>query len=380
MDLTGFRLGRIFGIPIRVHFTFLLVIPLITYAFGRAFIAAAELAEVPPEALTGSPWLWGLGVAFALFLSVLVHELAHSIYAIRKGGRVRDITLLMIGGVSRIAEPPREHKQEAVMAGVGPLVSLGLGAALFALHSVLDQASFNARFALFYVAGLNVFLGMFNLIPAFPMDGGRILRALLATRVGVVRATEVAARIGKGFAVLFGLWGVVSFNLLLLLIAFFVYAGAEGEARAVAVKSLLGKLSVRDVMKEPPPPLPAFVSAHDAAERMLSERRSGYTVELEAGGVGLLTLDAVRVVPPERRRELTAGQLARREPAVAPSDPANEALKIMGELDARELAVSEGGRIVGTVGRDDILRELELMELDASQHRPAPRMGGELRV
>src|SRR5262245_17295929 len=103
MSMDGFRIGTIRGIPIRVHFTFLLVLPLLAFGFARSFRAAAGLADVPPEQLSGRPWVWGLGVAIALFASVLVHELAHSLYALRKGGRVRGITLLMIGGVSQLS-------------------------------------------------------------------------------------------------------------------------------------------------------------------------------------------------------------------------------------------------------------------------------------
>jgi len=168
-------------------------------------------------------------VAIALFACVLVHELAHSLYALRKGGRVRDITLLMVGGVSQMSEPPKEVKHEAIMALAGPLVSFALGAEFHLLRLLADHASFNLRFALFYLGILNLALGAFNLLPAFPMDGGRILRAVLATRMGLVQATRTAAKVGKVFAVVFGVLGVLTINMLLVLIAFFMFIGAEGE-------------------------------------------------------------------------------------------------------------------------------------------------------
>ena len=236
MDMGGFKIGSIRGIPIRIHITFLFVLPILALGFGRAFGVAARVAGVPPEQITGSPILWGVGVALALFASVLLHELGHSLYALRKGGRVRDITLLMIGGVSQISQMPRESKDEAMMAFIGPLVSIVLGIALYGLHAVSGGVSFAAQFGLFYVAGLNLFLGLFNLLPAFPMDGGRILRALLSPRVGAVRATRIAATIGKVFAGLFCAWGLFSFNLLLVLIGFFVFVGAQSEQRAVMMK------------------------------------------------------------------------------------------------------------------------------------------------
>jgi Zn-dependent protease len=236
MEMGGFKIGTIRGIPIRVHITFLIVLPILAVGFARTFRVAAHLAEVPPEKVTGSPFLWGVGMALALFLSVLLHELGHSLYSIRKGGKVRDITLLMIGGVSQMSEMPREPRHEAMMALVGPLVSLGLGVLLYGLHALSAGTSFGIQFGLFYLAGLNLFLGLFNLLPAFPMDGGRILRGVLTPRLGALRATRIAATVGKVFAVLFGIWGLLTLNLILVLIGFFVFVGAQSEQRATMMK------------------------------------------------------------------------------------------------------------------------------------------------
>lgn len=313
METGGFTIGSVRGIPIRVHFTLLLVLPLLAFAFSRAFRDAARLAEVPPDQLTGSPLLWGLGLAVALFVSVLLHELAHSLYALKKGGQVRDITLMMVGGVSQISEMPREPKHEAMMAFVGPLLSILLGVLLYAIHALLSETPwFQLRFAMFYLGGLNLFLGFFNLLPAFPMDGGRILRALLTRRLGMVRATRFAATIGKVFAVLFAIWGLYTMNVLLMVIAVFVYMGAESEKRAVLVKALMGQLRVRDLMSAPP---------------------------------------------------------ATRAPAVLPDDDAASALRIMNETNAPQLAVvAEDGSLIGSIGREDILRGLNPSEIEAMQH------------
>lgn len=312
MDGGGFKIGSIRGIPIRIHFTFLLILPLLAFAFSRAFREAARMADVPPSQL-GSPLLWGLGLALALFVSVLLHELAHSLYALRKGGQVRDITLMMVGGVSQISRMPREAKHEAMMAFAGPLLSIVLGLLLFGVHAlVADTPSFQLRFALFYLAGLNVLLGFFNLLPAFPMDGGRILRALLSRRIGLVKATRIAAFVGKAFAVLFGIWGIASMNVLLMLIAVFVFMGAESERRAVLVKAMIGRLRVRDVM----------------AARELAD-----------------------------------------VPVISPEDDAATALQIMNEANAPQLAVvAEDGTRLGSIGREDILRGLQLGEQRGAAH------------
>lgn len=369
MALGGLRIGTVRGVPIRIHFSLLLVLPLLAVGFARAFRAAARMADVPPEHLQGSPWLWGLGVALALFASVLVHELAHSLYALRRGGRVRGITLLVIGGVSEISEMPQRSRHEAIMALLGPVVSIAIGAVCVLVHALVPTSSFNLRFGLFYLGGLNLLLGAFNLLPAYPMDGGRVLRAVLAGRIGLVRATHVAARIGKAFAVAFAIWGFLSFNMLLLLVAFFVFVGAHGETRAVVARALLGELRVRDVMGQAAGALPAEISVHDAAERMLRERRTVFVVTSGGEPQGLITLDAVKLVPVDKRAGVRVRDVMKRTPTLSPVDDATKALRLLGEADVPQLPVADGSRLVGVVGREDIARALELNELEATQNR-----------
>jgi Zn-dependent protease len=369
MHMSGFKIGTIRGIPIRIHFTFLLVLPLLAFGFGRTFSGAAAMAGVPPEQLRGNPLLWGLGVALALFASVLVHELAHALYALRKGGQIRDITLLMIGGVTNMSESPREARHEAVMALVGPLVSLTLGALFWTLEWATPGAGFNLRFALFHLGALNIFLGLFNLLPAFPMDGGRILRALLTKRLGLVRATRVASRVGQVLAVLLGVWGLLSVNMFLMLIALFVFVGAKAETQSVMINALLSSLHVRDVMNQHVATMPAGLSVYVAAERMLRERDVALvTTDDDGNPEGVVTLEAVQRVPRERRSEVSAREVAVPLLPLSPDDDAARALRTMSDRDVSELPVAEDSRLVGTVSRDDILRVLKLNELEATQH------------
>ncbi len=363
----AFKIASLRGIPIRVHYSFLLVLPFLAYLFGQVFRSAAEAADVPPEQLSGSPYLWGLGLAVALFLAVLVHELAHSLYAMRKGGQVSDITLLMIGGVSRITRMPEGNKQEAIMAFAGPLTSLFIGGGFLGLFALLQGArSFNLQFAAYYLGVLNIFLGVFNLLPAFPMDGGRILRALLSNRLGRVRATQVAGMFGKGFAVLFGIVGLFSFNFILLLIAFFVYLGAEGETREVLTQSLLARVKVRELMM----PRRAVVHGSDSlvevAERMRTERRRALPVEEDGRVVGLVTLAVVRQVPVSQRHQVRAREVAQAVPSVSPEASASDALREMLQRRVPQLPVVEEGVLIGTLSQDDILRGLELRQLEDS--------------
>ncbi len=367
---SGFRIATIRGIPIRIHSTFLLVLPLLAYGFGRELPAAARLARVPAEGLGGSPWVWGFGIVLVLFVSVLIHELAHSIYALRAGGRVRAITLLPIGGVSELVRPPPRPGQEAMMALVGPATSLLLGAVFHVLfRATRAWRSYDLSFGLYYLAYLNLSLGLFNLLPAFPMDGGRILRGLLARTMGPVRSTQIAARVGKVFAGLFAAWGFVSGNLVLMVIGFFVFVGAEGEERLVLARAALGDLHVREVMTPQPEAVSARETLYAVGERMIRERRLAFPVTDDGKVLGILTLEAVEHVPIERRGESRAGEVVEPAPSVAPDDSVAEALQILDERSLSQLAVTQEGRLVGTLSRWEITRGLRLREFEASQQR-----------
>lgn len=367
------RVGSVAGIPIRIHVTFLIVLPFLALGFARELTNVARLADVPPEQLRGSPWLWGLGIALALFLSILVHELAHALYATRTGGRVRDITLLMIGGVSQVSELPKGGRHEAIMALVGPVASLALGGLSYALYRLLSGTShFALEFAAFHLFYLNVVLGVFNLLPAFPMDGGRILRGVLAQRWGDLRATRTAAAAGKSFAVLFAILGFVSTNLFLLVIAFFVYVGAEAENRAVLVRALLGHIRVRDLITSRPGPIDSLTTVYELGERMLRERYMAYPVVQGDAVLGVVTLEDASRVPLEDRSKVMVGDVSRR---VAPLDVGDDASKALRSLaEAGVVPVVEGGSLAGVLTQGDVHRALQLRELEATQH-PGPRHG-----
>jgi Zn-dependent protease/CBS domain-containing protein len=369
------RIGSIRGIPIRIHVTFLLVLPFLAFGFGRVFSEAAQAAEVPAEQLRGSPFLWGLAVAVALFACVLVHELAHSLYALRAGGRVRDITLLMIGGVSQISEPPKGGRAEAVMALVGPLASLALGGLFWLLFRAIGETTLlNLRFAVFHLVYLNVALGVFNLLPAFPMDGGRIVRGLLAERLGILRATHVAARAGKVFAVLFGVVGFASANLILMAVAFFVYLGADAENRGVLVKTLLGHIRVRDLLGARPPaaPVDPATTVFEVGERMIRERRVAFPVVQGAEVLGVVALEDVKRIPAAERERLRVAEVLRRVPAMDASEEAAKAMRAFAEARTPFVPVTENGALAGVLSQADVARALQLRELQATQHPPGP--------
>src|SRR5688572_6438823 len=237
---SSLKIAQTAGISIYVHWSFVLFI-------GWVFFS--DLMQ------THSFWLAWQGVAFvlALFFCVVLHELGHALAARRYGIRTRDIILLPIGGVARLEKMPDLPSQELVVALAGPAVNVVIAAILFGI--ILLKQSTSALLDVQLLQGsplirlfwTNIFLVFFNLIPAFPMDGGRILRALLTVKQGRARATAVAAKIGQTIAILFGIMGLFG-NPFLIFIAIFVFLGAQAEAQAVQTNAAIGGLKVRDAM------------------------------------------------------------------------------------------------------------------------------------
>ncbi|WP_224242177.1 site-2 protease family protein [Hyalangium gracile] len=370
----SFQMGSFRGIPIRIHFSLLLVLPLLAFLFGGVFRQAAAVAKVPPEAVGGAPVLWGLAVAVGLFASVLLHEMAHVVYALRAGGQVRSITLMIVGGVSEVTEMPRRSRDEVLMALVGPLTSLGLGGLFLLAAWLLPQpGSFSPRFALTYVGSLNLFLGAFNLVPAFPMDGGRILRGLLVGRMGMVRATRTAAWVGKGCAVLFLGVGLFTFNPFLAFIAFMVYTGAEGEARQVLLREVFEKLHVEQVMTPRFHGVEVDATLEDARGDIRRARRPALPATEQDRPVGWVVLEDVLQVPEAERSRRTVREQVRPAVVVSPEDNVWVAIRKMAEAQPPLLLVLERGRLVGTVDGDDLNAAMALHLSSGEDTRRWPR-------
>ncbi len=219
----SFQIARVFGIPIRVHITLLIVLPLIGLDYAQA--------------MGDRSLFWGLFTAVGLFASVALHELGHSIAAIRKGCRPRDILLLPIGGVARMDRMPTRPADEFQVAIAGPAVSLLLALVGWGAGSLLASLGMlRPALALSLLGAVNFMLALFNLLPSFPMDGGRIFRAWLTPRMGRLTATRIAAKAGRFMAVVFGIVGFLKINIFLILIAIFIYQAAGAEYRMVRMQ------------------------------------------------------------------------------------------------------------------------------------------------
>lgn len=199
---TSIQIGKIMGIPIKLHITFLLILPVFAYIFS---INPPRFGfnDVEPLSLR---YALGMATALSLFTCVLLHELGHSYVAKRHGTNIQSITLFLFGGVSSMEEIPRNPKVEFKMALAGPSVSLLIGSILIIIYQLFKTDSAYLRLV-WMVGYINIVLFVFNLIPAFPMDGGRVLRSWLAGRMSYIRATRTAAGIGKMFAIFMGIFG-----------------------------------------------------------------------------------------------------------------------------------------------------------------------------
>jgi len=374
----SFRIGSLFGIPIQIHYTFLLVIPLFAWIIGSQISMTVdmlkELYVVPIDSslITSGfmPYVLGAVVSCGLFFGVLVHELAHSLVARKKGIAINSITLMIFGGVATMEEGIPDPKVELPMALVGPVASFifGLvcgGLVYFVPSLVPDPARAGVLIFLFgYLGVLNIILCFFNLIPAFPMDGGRVLRAWLATRMPLHQATRIAADIGKGFAIIFGIVGLFFLSPFLILIALFIYIGANMESTAVKYSHLLQDVTVGEMMSSPVTTVPPNMPVRHVIDLMYASKHLGFPVVERDQLVGMITLIDVNRTSPIDREAMQVRDVMTRDPiALPPAALVIEALKIMSAHDIERIPVVQDDRIVGIVTRMDILKVTELRQI-----------------
>ncbi|ABN56333.1 MULTISPECIES: CBS domain-containing protein [Methanoculleus] len=371
------QIGTLAGIPVKLHWSFLLVIPLFAWIIGSQIQLTTGLIEalfgvpIDPTLITEgfNPYILGIVVALGLFFGVFIHEMAHSLIAKAKGIEIHSITLLILGGVSQMEETMPDPKIELPMALAGPLTSLAVGiisAALVYVVAAIDMDPGVAGVLIFtfgYLGLLNVLLFGFNLLPAFPMDGGRVLRAWLARRMPLSRATRIAADVGKGFAVLFGIVGLLLLNPILIIIAFFIYIGANQEATFLRYNILLQDVTVADAMSspvvtvEPTLPLPRVV------DMMYETKHLGFPVVDRGSLAGIVALADVHKISPIDREAMQVRDVMTRDPTVLPpSAPLIDALRIITGQEIGRIPVVEDDTLVGIVTRTDVLRVMELRE------------------
>ncbi len=385
--MKSFRIGTLFDIPIKLDLTFLLVLPLFAYLIGVQIEPTVSIlnslwgTNIDPTPLTGGmmPWVLGLLAAVGLFVGVVLHELGHSLTAQRYGFPIDSITLWLFGGIAALSEMPENWRQELNIAIAGPIVSILVGVVSYIGFLLVPTLGLGATvgdsllFLFGYLAVLNVALAGFNMLPAFPMDGGRVLRALLARKRPYAQATQQAASVGKFFAVMMGLFGLIAFNIILIGIAFFIYIGASSESQQVTMRAAFEDVTVSDLMtpKSSLHTVDPSTSIAELVERMFIERHTGYPV-LEAGElVGLVTLsDAQQIKPIERDAYRVEEVMSRDLKTISPGSDALTAIERMQQDNIGRLLVVEDGELVGLLSRTDIMTALNIIK-ESGSARPA---------
>jgi len=372
--MRGLKIGTALGIPVRLNWTFLIVLPLFAYLIGSQVGMIAEVmnealgAGIDPAALAGglTPWVLGLAAAVGLFAGVLLHEFGHSVVAMRYGYEIESITLWLLGGLASFAEFPEDWKHEFWIAVAGPIVSVAVGVGCYAVFALAPVGSNAVLFVFGYLALLNVVLAGFNMLPAFPMDGGRVLRALLARNQPHAQATQRAAAVGKAFAFVMGIVGLLSFQLLLIVLAFFIYIAASGEAQQTTLKAAFEDVTVGDVMtgREDLHTVSEDASVAELMSRMFEERHTGYPVLRGDDLVGMVTLEDARSVREvERDAYRVDDVMATNVVAVGPETDAMTALQTMQENGVGRLpVVDRQERLVGIISRSDLMTAFNIIQ------------------
>jgi len=343
----SWKIARIWGIDIYMHATFLLIIGWVAISYWL-------------EQHNWNAVLGGVVFILALFACVVLHEYGHALTARRFGVRTRDITLYPIGGVARLERIPEKPIEELWVALAGPAVNFVIAVALLAylfltgsnvplLNLTLTSGSFLAR--LFTV---NLLLVGFNLLPAFPMDGGRVLRAILAMNMDHVRATQIAAGVGQAMAFLFGFVGLLT-DPFLLFIALFVWIGAEQEASMARIKNSLGGIPVSRAMETHFDALAPSDTLARAVELILSGSQHDFPVVDNGRVMGVLERDTfIKALAKSGQGEPVVGVMRREVPEVDTHEMVESALRRLDESGAKTLPVTHGGQLVGLITSENI--------------------------
>ncbi len=341
------RLFKVAGISINIHVTFFLLLLL--------FLSM------------GVKWLF---LIIAIFFSVTLHELSHSLVAKKFGITVKEITLLPIGGIASMAKMPEKPYQEFLIALAGPALNIAVVVIFFlplyfllgpeVLFHPLSVKTFAHTIA--HIYWINLILAVFNLIPAFPMDGGRILRAILAQKMDYRKATKIAVNFGHIFALLFGYFGLIHGHLLLIVIAVFIYMAASSEELQVEIKETLKKFIIKDIMPSQFLTLEKDATLSKVLELIFHSRQEDFPVIEGARIIGFVTRYDIISGIHQQGVSVPVSRVMRKDfPFLRESDFLNKAQDIMQESNMKALPVVKDGRAIGVVTIEDITRVYSLM-------------------
>lgn len=348
----SFKIGHAFGIELRVHVTFFLIVAWIAYVWGIEFGHGT------------AGWFYGAVLISLLFVCVVIHELCHSRMAQHYGAEVASITLLPIGGIAMLKSMPEEPRKELWVSLVGPASNLVIAAVLAVVLAALpgkapvdtpEQATeiltgISLQGLVTYLFFVNILLAVFNLVPAFPLDGGRVLRSLLAQRMSYIRATRVAVTAGQVFAFILGITGLLTGYWLWIIIAVFIYLGAEQEGAGVEMKQVLSSLKARQAVATDGRTLAPGDSLGHAVELTLRSYQEDFPVVEDGRLVGVLPRASLVSGLHRRGPETAVGEVMERDfPTVDADAPFSRVYEKMNESGIKAVPVLDDGRLLGIV-------------------------------
>jgi len=360
----GISIGKAFGIPLRIHYSWFIVFVLVTWSLAVGYFPQAYLHWNPATSIIA-----GIITSLLFFASVLAHELMHSLVARSAGIPIISITLFIFGGVSQMSEEPRQPQVEFRMAFAGPLASLVLGGIFLAVWVWLrpvPQFEFVAAICR-WLGPINIFLAAFNLIPGFPLDGGRVLRSLLWWRSGNLNsATRIASNLGRVIGYLLIVGGIVIVfrgdlisGLWLAFIGWFLENAAAGSYRQLALQDMLKGHRVSELMTRDCPVMPPEMTVMQLVnEQILTSGRRCFPVVQSARVLGLITMHDIKAVPRAQWGSKTVGEamtLFDNLKSVGPDEDLVTVLKLLTEQNINQLPVVKDGNVVGMIARDSLL-------------------------
>jgi Zn-dependent protease/predicted transcriptional regulator len=380
---SSLRIFRIAGIDIGIHYSWVFIFILLAVT-----LALSYFPQYTPNKSQASYWAAGIIATLVLFISVLIHEMAHSLVAKSRGIPVHSITLFILGGVSNLEEEPKKANVEFVMAVAGPATSLVLAVIFWFLFLAVQPhitASDIIRFggwlpqasllgaSLLYLALINVSLAAFNILPGFPLDGGRVFRSIIWGATGnLTRATNIAAMVGRllGWAFIgFGIYLIFTVNFItgiwLGLIGWFLSSAADSSRREVTMRESLSGIKVKDAMMQVQETISPNTTIEELVHGVFSQRYHRAVPVCDAGRtVGIVTISDIKGIHQDRWPTTMVQEIMTRKPlyTVGPEDDLNQAMKLLGQHDLNQLLVMDGERCAGLLSRAEIFRYIQLTQ------------------
>lgn len=377
----SFKIATIKGIPIHISITFLLVFLLFAFIFAISGWPFGFRYVEPPIARYALACL----TTALFFVTLLIHELAHSLLASSYGAKIQSITLFFFGGISVIENPENEKNldpsKELNISLAGPLSNIIIGIVLLGINyfvygsifGVPDVANwvaegisiftYNIPTMIFLLGSLNLILGFFNILPIYPMDGGRVLRAWLSKRQSYEEATNTAVSIGKAFSVILAIISILAFQWWLAILALFLYISASEEGKMFKTTTILEGVIVKDIMSTDVLTVDESLSLNDFITFVFQKKHPGYPVTKNGVVVGMITVDDARFVNEAERYAFTVKDVMKEVVSVKPEDTALEAFNRMGQHGVGRVVVMDAeGKMIGLISRTDLMTAIYLKD------------------